>query len=260
MANNDFYTAPVDDPVVPVVDPVDEKIKVGDKEYSQADLQRLVGLGEIGAEAESKYKTRIDRVWPQFQSVINEKRTLEEKAVASESAKAELERRIQELETRHAQTQNQNGNQQTYQPPQLTPDQIKAEAIKQAKELGIPMSDDVRRITMEVMQGQQLINDVGNVIDNMTEEGLPNATVEDILSHMQSTGIRNPEKAYKDMFEKEYFDNQLKKLEQVKRAPGLPSVSQSQAGSKLPPANTNFRRMKDSDLTAMINDALGETL
>lgn len=257
MANNDFYTAPVDDPVVPVVDPVDEKIKVGDKEYSQADLQRLVGLGEIGAEAESKYKTRIDRVWPQFQSVINEKRTLEEKAVASESAKAELERRVQELESRQTQNQNQ---QPQYQAPQLTPDQIKAEAIKQAKELGIPMSDDVRRITMEVMQGQQLINDVGNVIDSMTEDGLPNATVEDILSHMQSSGIRNPEKAYKDMFEKEYYDNQLAKLQQVKRAPGLPSVSQSQAGSKLPPANTNFRRMKDSDLTAMINDALGETL
>lgn len=254
MSDN-FYTdqnaiTESQEPVVP------ETVKVGDKEYSQADLQRLVGLGEIGAEAESKYKTRIDRVWPQFQSLINEKRAVDEKASAAESARQELEQKVRDLEARTTQQSNQ---QQTYQPPQLTSEQIKAEAIKQAKELGIPMSEDVRRITMEVMQGQQLINDTSSVIDNMVEEGLPNATVEDILQHMQTTGIRNPEKAYKDMFETEYVAKQVEKLQQVKRAPGLQTVSQSNAGAKLPPTDTNFRRMKDNDLTKLINDALQES-
>ena len=43
-----------------------ETIKVGDKEYTQDELQKIVGLGEIGLEAEEKYKTKIDRVWPEY--------------------------------------------------------------------------------------------------------------------------------------------------------------------------------------------------
>ena len=255
-SNTNFFQAADDGQQQTPETPV-ENIKVGDKEYSQAELQRLVGLGEIGAEAESKYKTRIDRVWPQFQSLVNEKRALDTKFTETEAAKTQLETRLRDLETRQQTQQTQNG-QQTYQAPQLTAEQIKSEAIKQAKELGIPMSDDVRRITMEVMQGQQLINDTSSVIDNMVDDGLPNTTVEDILQHMQTTGIRNPEKAYKDMFEKEYVANQVEKLQQIKRKPGLDTVSTSTAGSKLPPPNTNFRRMKDDDLTRMISDALAE--
>lgn len=209
MANDEFYGDQIPD------EPIIEKIKVGEKEYSQDELQHLVELGSIGVEAESKYKTKIDRVWPQFQSIVNEKRELEERL------------RVQEEQKTQAQyQQNQNPNQP------LTESQIRDAALKQAEELGIgPQS--VRKTIIEVMQGQRLLDDISSTIDNMTGEGLPNTTTEDLIAHMQETGIRNPEKAYKDMFEKEWISNQTEKLSQIKRT-GMPTISASTAGSKAP--------------------------
>jgi hypothetical protein len=211
-----------------------QKIKLGDEEFSQDELQKLVGLGKIGLEAEQKYKTRIDRVWPQFQSIVNEKRELEEKLKAKEAPVRE-----------EVKAPNQT----------FTPEQIKAEALRQAEELGIgPQA--MRKTVMEVIQGQNLINDISNVIDNMTGEGLPSTTTEDILNHMQETGIRNPEKAYKDMFEKEWLESQSEKIQSIKHK-GMPSVTSSSAGSKQP-APLNMRGMKEDLLAKMVGEAIAE--
>lgn len=219
---------------------VEEKIKVGEKEYSQAELQRIVGLGEIGLEAEQKFKTRIDRVWPNYQQVINEKRELSEKLTKleqdRETAKKELERLTNSQSQTAQQIQQQPANNQ-FQQQQYTAEQIREAALKQAEELGIgpkAQYELAKRAAMEVMQGQQLISDVSSVIDNMTAEGLPSVTVEDILNHMQTEGFRNPEKAYKDMFEKEYMQHQIEKTAQLKRG-GIASTQQSIAGAKQPP-------------------------
>lgn len=215
-----------------------EKIKVGDEEFTQEELAKLVGLGKIGAEAESKYKTKIDRVWPQFQTVINEKRQLEDK--------------IKEYETK--------ANEPKIEPTkeQLTAEQVKAEAIKQAKELGLVTKEDfekaVTQKTMEIIQGQNLINDISEVIDNMATDGLPSTTVEDVLQHMQETGIKNPEKAYKDMFEKEWVKSQMDKVNSLKKA-GLPTTERSTAGSK-EPAPVKLRGMSDSDLANLVSESL----
>ncbi len=243
----------------------EEKIKVGEKEYSQADLQRLVGLGEIGIEAEQKYKTKIDRVWPNYQQVINEKKELSDKLAAIESEKEtqhqkELEDRIKQMEAGQQPKQDQA---KADQQPQLTREQIREIALKQAEELGIgPQA--MRKMIVETMQGQQLINDITGVIDNATEEGWvkndSQPTVEDVLQHMQDTGIRNPLKAVRDMYDEQYVTTKAEKLASIKRAPGLPTVSQSTAGAKVPSQNTNFRRMNDQDLTKLVNDALAEVV
>jgi len=39
-----------------------ETLMIGDEEYKQEDLQRLVGLGKIGQEAEEKYNVKLDKV------------------------------------------------------------------------------------------------------------------------------------------------------------------------------------------------------
>lgn len=246
-----FETQPEEQPVEPVEE---VKIKVGEKEYDQETLQKLVGLGEIGLEAESKFKTRIDRVWPQFQTVINEKKELEQKLAQIEQEKQtqhtkELEERMKQMEPK---------TQETTTEPQFTKEQIREIALKQAEELGIG-PEAMRKTVLEVMQGQQLISDISTVIDDMTADGLPSATVEDIIKHMQETGIRNPQRAYKDMFEQQYIDKQAEKLASIKRAPGLPTVTQSTAGAKVPAQPTNFRKMKNEDLTKMINEALSES-
>jgi hypothetical protein len=43
-----------------------QKIKVGEKEYTQDELNTLVGLGQIAQEVETRYNTKIDRVYPEF--------------------------------------------------------------------------------------------------------------------------------------------------------------------------------------------------
>jgi len=194
-----------------------DKIKLGDEEFTQEELSRLVGLGKIGDEAEKKYHTKIDRIWPQFQSIQSEKKQLEDKIKLEEEARAKYQPQ---------QTQPSNEKRE------LTPEEVRQAALEQAEKLGIgPQA--IRQQIMELMQGQQLINDIGNVIDTYTAEGLPEATTDDILKHMQETGIRNPDKAYKDLFEKEWIAKQAEKLNSIKPN-GMPTITQSNAGSKQP--------------------------
>lgn len=234
-----------------------EKIKLGEKEYTQDELQRLVGLGEIGAEAEKQYKTSIKSVWPKYQQVINEKREVDQKYTQAEEQRKALEERIKEFELRNPQPTPSTPAPQ----PQFTPEQIREAALKQAEELGIgPQA--IRKTVMDVIQGQNLINDISSSIDEVSSEGwikdTEKATVENVLNHMQQEGIKNPMKALKDMFEEDYLQTQAEKLASLKNGrEGIPTVSSSTAGSKQP-APTNFKRMDDNALAKLIEDSIKE--
>lgn len=233
---------------------VEEKIKLGEKEYTQAELQKLVGLGEIGLEAESKYKTRLDRVWPEYTKRSQELVDLRDKTAKYEAQLKEL----QEKTTQQPQSQQPSLTQeQRQQIAQMTPE-MKQQALKQLQELNNELGytpDNFRRIAMEVIQGQNLINDITGVIDNFTSDGLPNTTVEDVLAHMQETGIRNPEKAYRDMFETEYLEHQANKLAELKsERKGLPTTPKSTAGAKQPAPV----KVTDSNLDQLVAEALRE--
>ena len=103
---------------------------------------------------------------------------------------------------------------------------------------------------MEVMQGQQLLGDINNTLDMASEEGLPQATVEDIIKHMQETGIKSPQKAYKDLFETEWLEHQSKKLAEIKRPKGISTITESTAGGKYPiPA-----KVTKDNLEQVVND------
>ena len=43
-----------------------EKVKIGEQEYTQEELDRYVKLGKLAQEAEDKYNTKLDRVWPEY--------------------------------------------------------------------------------------------------------------------------------------------------------------------------------------------------
>lgn len=257
MAQDNFFEEPQNQSEQ-TQDQAIEKIKLGEKEYTQEQLQKLVGLGEIGLEAEQKYKTRIDRVWPNYQQIVNEKRETTEKLTAAEKRSQDLENQLKQYQSQAQQTQqNQQTSQKQYEAPQLTQEQIREAAVRQARELGIPLNEDVRKIVSEMMQGQQLINDISETIDSMTSDGLPNTTVEDVLNHMQETGIRNPDKAYKDMFEQQWIAQQVSKLAEIKKPAGLPTTSQSVAGSKQPMPES-FKNMPVDKLQNMIADSFKE--
>ena len=66
MADTDFFDKPEEKVDEPKEEEKQEeaKVKVGEKEYTQDELSKLVGLGEIGAEAEEKFNVKLDKVWP----------------------------------------------------------------------------------------------------------------------------------------------------------------------------------------------------
>lgn len=191
-----------------------DTIKLGDKEYSQDDLSRLVGLGEIAQEAEEKFKTKIDRVWPEYTKATQ--------------ANSDLKRQIADLEARQTQTTVQPEANTSF---ELTQEQ-KDLARRQLSDLGFG-EDNYRRIVREELAAKDLLGDINAVIGNAREDGQPETTPQDLLAHMQETGIKNPTKAYKDMFEEQLDALKEKKLESIKPS-NMVTTTASTAGGKSP--------------------------
>ncbi len=210
MANDDFFKEEnVEDNEV-------QTIKLGDKEYSQDDLSRLVGLGEIASEAEEKYKTKIDRVWPEYTKATQKN--------------SDLQRQLDEANARINQpVQPQAPANQSM---ELTAEQ-KDLARKQLAELGFSQ-DSYRQIVREELAAKELLEGIDSLLADATENGQPQTTSQELLQYMVETGIKNPLKAYKDMFEEELDVLKEKKLSEIKPS-GMLSTTGGQAGSKTPP-------------------------
>ena len=213
MADDFFETKLEEKPVEPEAEAEPEKVKVGEKEYTQEELSRVVGLGEIGLEAESKYNVKIDRIWPNHQQTINEKKALEE--------------RIVELETKQVQVKSEAGQ-------ELTPEEFNQKARAEAKNIGLITTDDVNNYIDNRLAARDLQDDVQAVIELAKEEGKPTIGEEELVEHMTQTGIRNPQKAYNDRFEPEIDKWKQSKLDSVKK-PGMVTEDTSTAGAKNPP-------------------------
>jgi len=229
---SDFFSNPKEEVKVEPTDNLEEgKIKVGEQVYEQAELERLVGLGKLGVELEEKWKTKIDRVYPEYTKSRQE----------IENLKSKLEEREQEVI-----------NRKQIKGEELTPEQARDLVRKQAREAGLMSQDDFDQMYVQRRAAERLVDEVEGLLNSAKEKGQPSTTKEDLLRHMQETGIRSPEKAYKDMFEPE-IDKW--KEEQTKKAKvsGLFSPSGSTAGGKTPP---KVAVTKDN-LQAMLHEALG---
>lgn len=189
-----------------------EKIKVGEKEYSQEDLNRIVELGEIANEVETKQNTKIGKLYPAFTQATQKLSELEKKLADSEAAKVE-----KKVETGE----------------QLSPEELKAQALKQAKELGLVTADDFNQYYLQRRDAERLIEDTESIISGAKEDGKPETTTDELLKYMQESGIKNPEKAYKLMFENELDEWKSKQTDKLKR-PGLVTEGSSAAGGKEP--------------------------
>ena len=190
-----------------------EKVKVGEKEYTSDELNRLVGLGEIAREAEERYNRPISKFWPEYTKTNQE----------LEKTKAELE------ELRRVATKPQE---------QLTDqDKILQEAKEQLKKLGYIPADEVdqraRAIAAEVVSGYKLLDRIDSFVSAKASEGLPKTTSEDLLGYMQENNLKDPEIAYKIKFEKELDAIKEKKLTSL-RPSGLVTEGRSTAGGKQP--------------------------
>jgi hypothetical protein len=222
-----------EEPVVETETTESETIKLGDAEYTQDELNRLVELGKLGSEAEEKYNTKLDKVWPDYTKKSQEN--------------IELKKQIEELSKPKPEPVN----------PTFSEDQ-RILAKNQLKELlgGEPMTreefnTEVDKQVMLRLQAKDLIADTEKTISEMETEGYPKTNVDDLLKHMSETGIKSPKKAYKDMFEEELDKIKESKLAGL-RQPGLVTNGGSTAGSKEPQPVL----VTESNLSELLKEAL----
>lgn len=193
-----------------------EKIKIGEREFTQDELNKRLELSDKAIESEERYNRPIEKFWPEF--------------TKSQQELNELRKKVSEFE---------NFQQRITSTPQYTPspEQIKEQAIKQAEELGLMHSGNVRDIIREEIQATRLLDEIEGMKTEAVNAGKPNFTTEELLNHMQETGIKSPEKAYKDKFENELRAWEQKQLATIKPAP-FETQETSTAGSKEPVITT----------------------
>src|SRR3989304_6305094 len=169
------------------------KIKVGEAEYDQAELDHLIGLGKSAEELESKWNTKIDRLMPEYTKTTQELKALREEK--EEQARLEAERNKPQEEVDWEQTRKQ--------------------AREEAKKLGLVLDEDLETYYQQRKQGEEILNETRNLVAEIKKDGKPEVTDEELLQFMLDSGIKSPEKAYKIMKEEEldaWKEQQLEKL------------------------------------------------
>lgn len=181
-----------------------EKIKIGDEELTLEEAQELVKLGKLGREAEKKYNTKLENVWPDYGKTKNELKKLREEAEAAQK-------------------------------PQTAPtnEEEQVRRIKEeAKKYGLMTADDFDRYFAERMSAKALVDNCKNFEGEVDgKDGRPKFVMQDILEYMRDTGLRDPMIAYKNKFETEldaWKEEQLKKA----KSPGLVTEGSTSAGGK----------------------------
>lgn len=199
--------------------PVSDKIKLGEEEFTTDELQDLVKLGRIGREAEEKFNTSIDKVWPSYTKTTQE---LKEKS-----------ERLEQLEREALNKKAESGQ-------QLSDDELAQRAREEARRLGLVTREELDNYFESKAsareQAQMLLTDCRGLEKEIDgTDGRPAFKTNEMLEYMQETGIKNPTSAYKQKFESQLDKWKEEKLASNKGS-GFPTIESSSAGSeKLPP-------------------------
>jgi len=219
--------------------PDDTKIKLGSEEYTQDQLNELVGFAKSVKEQETRYNTKFDRVWPEY---------------------SRSQTRLKELENELEQTKRSVASNKS----DIDPVQAE-EAKKTLKQLGVLTKGDlselgvitredfeqnykVQRATEKLLEDSE---DLEKKIDG--SDGRPAFKKADILSFMADTGIKNLETAYKIKYESELDSWKENKLSEARK-----SGMNTMGTGTVPGVN---KQPKDVKITkANLNDMISEAL
>lgn len=221
--NEDNDTKDTNSTQEPIPNTVDEtpKIKAGGNEYSQEELDKLVGLGKIASEAEVKYSTKIDKVWPEYtksQQELKELRKVKEEYEKVQAEKAKL--------------------------PENEEQAIK-EAKEAAKRLGILTDDDFEaklettfgKYYQQERAAERLLEAATKLEKEISgDDGRPAFNTQEVLEYMRDNmgGQGNLETAYKLMHEDKLESWKEQQLSKSKK-PGMTTTTVSGGGTKEPP-------------------------
>ena len=197
-----------------------EKVKIGEKEYSQEELSKLVGLGETAQEYETKWNRPIGEFYPDY---------TQKSQKLAEFEKADVERQKVELERK-----SKDG--------ELTPEEARKVAREEATKIGL-VTDEVleERINKAVdnaFTAKAWVDQANDVIVEAEEKGQPKTTVDELLRYAGNKGFGLAVSA-KELYKLKYESELDKwKEEQVNKIKPEGMITQEGAGAsaKEPPS------------------------
>lgn len=227
MPQDNFYTKPEETP---------EVIKIGDKEFTQEELNAKIGLAEKIEALEKAQGQPVDEIvksWGQRGNAIGElKKQVEEK----EKALIEATRKPTNVEW----TQ-----------------EMKDQAKAQLEDLlgGAPVTNkgledwyNQRRYAEKVVdQSEKLQKEIDG------SDGRPKFVMEEVIKHMGENGFKDPLKAYKDLHDSELEAWSKGQLEAAKGKSTFTNTNSSQDKQPAP-----LKVTKDN-LGALVSEALNLT-
>ena len=177
------------------------KVKVGEAEFTPAELEDLIGAGRKLKDLEDKQGQPVEDILKSWgrrgEEIGNYKKQLEEK----DKELVEFKRPKPGEE--------------------LTEEQQREAIIAEAKKFGLltrdEASDLVDKYYNERRSGEKMLSRTQKVIRQAAKDGRPEVSVENLLSYMADPdNPKNPQNAYDLMFKKELKDWEAKQLETIK--------------------------------------------
>lgn len=214
------------------VKPQDQKFTIGDKEYSQDELNDLVTRGEFARDVETKFNTKLDRVVPDY--------------TRSTQETAELRKKLADMEKAQYEAKAQQG--------QLSQAELIQRAKQEAQGIGLMTDENTPALIRTEIEKYRLEDAIAGEVEELSGMGI-NADPQVIKRYMSSMegDTVNLGDAVKDLYGpqvKLYQENELKNG----KPEGLYTDRGSNAGSFRLPENT---KVDDSNIGALLAEAIG---
>lgn len=177
------------------------KININGQEYDPTEAQSLIDLGRQTKEAEAKYNTSLDKVWPEYGR--------------SQSTVQQLTRELSEAKTQLTEYQSKV-NSGTDTKADLT------EAREAATKLDINLDNYIKRDELDKYldqrdtvrdQVQKILSEADKLAGEISgKDGRPAFNKKAVLAYAQAYGISDLKQAYEDMHEdtlKNWKDEQI---------------------------------------------------
>lgn len=216
------------------------KVVIGDQEYSPEEAQSLIDKGRMTSEYEKKWNTSVDKVWPEFGRLSQEKSEW-----------------LKERENLTKQVETFNKKQEAGTDTAID----RAKAREAAKKLGFVLDEDLDKsgyvkkedldkYLEERDKNKESVQKVLNEADRLEkeingEDGRPKFVKKLVLAYANTYGFDDLNKAYEDMH-KENLDEWKKKQVEAKKNPALKTMKTSGQGKEpkeVRPDDNNFKAL-----------------
>lgn len=207
---------------------------IGDKQYTQDQLDELVSLGEMSREAQIRYNTDLSKVYPEY---------------------IKTTQRVKELEEQQAQYERQQQDLKFSQGQQLTPDEVRERAQEEATNLGLWNDKNAPERLNEVLDGRDLAAETDEIVDDLSTMGIETDR-ETILDYMDQNDISLPERAADEMYDylTRLRDTQAQEMESLKEGEDLFTFSGEETANRLPEGV----KINDDNFKQILGELIGE--